>query len=402
MAALERLLSAQEAQMEHIESASESLAAHIEYWGHVRVENILLHAARKRGITAIGPYPVPSLATSAHAAKTAIEMQMLLQSLLKSPWGKDPWSLTSVSAETLQLKPCNTLKKNPRRVEVIYDGQPENKNVYTAWGEIYMPTVDGWTVVTTGVDAAGLFFNMQGVREYYTVFAEDAQRFSNLNQWSVYDGENKFTFPDSVNQSCRPTAESSTPPGLALGRSTSPHSCGANADSPAAARSRSKRGGTDSRCRLARKLHPYCVPASKSLLGDVSGSSSLSSSTEESFEHSQESCSNFQETDDTSQQGVENSDFDLFGGKDQCACLLIQGNGNSVKCLRWRLKRTHRNKFTHITTTFWATGKEGAERCGEGTLLITFPTPNHRKDFLATVSIPPGLQAKCLRVSMET
>lgn len=35
MAALERLLSAQEAQMEHIESSSESLQSHIEYWGQV-------------------------------------------------------------------------------------------------------------------------------------------------------------------------------------------------------------------------------------------------------------------------------------------------------------------------------------------------------------------------------
>lgn len=401
MAALERLLSAQEAQMEHIESSSESLQSHIEYWGQVRVENILLHAARKRGITAIGPYPVPNLATSAHAAKTAIEMQLMLESLLNSPWGKDPWTLTAVSAESFKIAPCNTLKKHPRRVEVIYDGQPDNKNWYTAWGEIYVPTGDGWTVVTTVVDATGLSFTMQGASQYYTQFAEDAQLFSSTNTWSVYDGEQRYDFPDSVNQSCRPRPESSsTPP--APGRPTSPYSCGTSTDSSVRARPRSQRGGSHTRCRLAAKLHPYSVPASKSLLGDVCRSSSLSSSTEEDLEQSQESCEDLQKTDDTNGKVQVNSDFDLFGGEQQCACLLIQGNGNSVKCLRWRLKRSHRKKFLHITTTFWATGNEGSERCGNGTLLITFPTSNHRKDFLDTVSIPAGLQAKCLRVAMDS
>ena len=138
----ERFNALQENLMDIYESGQEDIETQIKHWQLLRQEQILFYYARKHGVMRVGYQPVPPLATSEAKAKDAIGMVLLLQSLQKSPYGKEPWTLTQTSLETVRSAPANCFKKGPQNIEVMFDNDPENLMVYTAvsYTHLTLPT----------------------------------------------------------------------------------------------------------------------------------------------------------------------------------------------------------------------------------------------------------------------
>ena len=178
----------QELILKHIESDSTSLQSHITYWGYVRKENALMHVARQQGLSRIGLQPLPALPITEYNAKQAITIQLTLQSLLRSPFGHEPWTLTEVSAELINTPPQNLLKKHGFSVEVWFDNDKNNAMVYTNWSDMYYQDAqETWHKVHGSVDYNGLYFtDHNGERAYFTLFDTDAIRYSTTGHWTVH------------------------------------------------------------------------------------------------------------------------------------------------------------------------------------------------------------------------
>ena len=168
------------------ESAPDTLESQIEHWQTLRKEAVLLYFARQHGISRVGYQPVPVLAVSEAKAKQAIGMVLRLQSLQKSEYGSEPWSLVDASAETFRSPPENHFKKGPISVEVIYDKDKDNANAYTMWRFVYYQDDDDkWHKSASGVNQTGIYFMQGTFRHYYVLFADDASRYSTTGQWEV-------------------------------------------------------------------------------------------------------------------------------------------------------------------------------------------------------------------------
>ena len=102
----ERFNALQENLMDIYESGRDDLETQIMHWQLLRQEQILFYYARKNGVMRLGYQPVPPLATSEAKAKDAIGMVILLESLLKSAYGTEPWTLTQTSLETVRSPPA--------------------------------------------------------------------------------------------------------------------------------------------------------------------------------------------------------------------------------------------------------------------------------------------------------
>ena len=174
--------------MRHYESESESLQDQINYWETVRKESALLHYARQQGISKLGLQPVPALVVSEYNGKQAISISLTLQSLLKSPFGKETWTLPETSAELINTEPKNTLKKHGFTVTVWFDHEKQNAMQYTNWNSIYYQDYDNvWHKVKGEVDYNGLYFTEpSGDRAYFKIFAQDAEMYSKTGEWTVH------------------------------------------------------------------------------------------------------------------------------------------------------------------------------------------------------------------------
>lgn len=274
-----------------------------------------------------------------------------------------------------------------------------------------MRTADGWTVTTSGADAKGIFCEMQGIREYYTLFASDAERFGTRGTWEVIDQNRRFHFPPT-SSSDPDTVDGVAGPAAAPRRGEGPSGepVPAEPDSPSRclARDPGRRGSSCSRGRGGARVHPYVVPGGGGILVTAPPPSPLQSRVSPGSSRHQESGHRPPSPDSTEEErqapvaaAGPAEQFDLLQGRGHSPCLLIEGNGNKVKCLRFRLKRGHRHRFGHITTTFWATGDEGSDRQGNGTILVTFGSSSERKTFLDNVSIPSELNVRAVTISKD-
>ncbi|AOS89497.1 E2 protein [Rusa timorensis papillomavirus type 2] len=410
MAAAERLSALLAAQMQHIENDSQSLTDHIHFWRAVRQEQVLLHAARKHNLRAVGMWPVPTAATSAVKAKQAITMELLLTSLLKTDWGRDPWTLSEASWERLQAPPKYFLKKEPKVIEVIYDNDSSNRVWYTVYGTCLSQTADGWFATKCEADNTGCYVkNMNGEKDYYVRFEEDAVKFSTTGTWEVLN--------PTVSSSSSPDRVDGQPPSLEaenLGTNTpqtgspqrgrpagggsarkrsAPYTTAALPDSP----SGSSTGDSDcggSRC--AKRLRGcsstrgsgdlVCLPALPPCAGNVS--QSLAQLAEASL------CS--LQTPDSTQRGVGEGSLPTLEQQTEnpVYCLIFCGNVNDVKCLRWRFKKHHKGKYTDCTTTYQHVGDSGNERKGPAMIMVTFSCRNQRDNFANSAKYPPGVTCK--------
>ena len=169
------------------ETAPTNIESQITHWALTRRINVLMYYARQEGYRNLGLQALPTLVVSEYNAKVAIKMMMLLKSLSESQYGKEPWTLADASAELVLTSPKHTFKKGAYQVEVYYDNDPQNANVYTQWEHIYYQDLtDTWHKVPGDVDHNGLSYtDVTGDKNYFLLFHEDAQRYSNTGQWTV-------------------------------------------------------------------------------------------------------------------------------------------------------------------------------------------------------------------------
>lgn len=416
----ERLSATQNRQMELIEKDSLDLWDHIDYCKAVRAENALLYAAAVKGYKSIGGWPVPPKCVSTQKAKEAIEMQLHLTSLAQTHFGNKEWSMQEVSYECFSAPPAGFLKKSPRIVDVMFDQNPTNRNWYTSWDYFYYRTADGWCCTGGGADGKGLYYlDRDGDRIYYKYFADDAKRFSTTGQWQVKDKEESFVSStttsenfssNSRNTSTSGSVEASTfdctdgeAPLPGLQRSPRPDQLPA-ASLPFAhqvepsclgpIRKRRPRASTRSapisvlRC----TGDPQRIPATGFLQGSVEEGLARTPQVDEA-----------PPSPDSSEVsvGTASSEFTLFAATVPQPCLLVQGTANQVKCYRYRVKRYHRSRYGNCTTTWWTTADSGNERHGRATIMLTFPGPQSRADFLKHVSLPLGMTATKITVTTD-
>nr|AYA93702.1 MAG: E2 protein [Human papillomavirus] len=180
--------------MDIYERGSDTLEEQIKHWTLLKQEQIILNYARRRGIMRLGYHPVPTLAVSELKAKDAIAMVLHLENLKQSPYKDEPWTLINTSLETFRSPPTNCFKKGPQNVEVLFDGDPENVMLYTAWKFIYYEDTEGqWQKTEGHIDYAGLYYVEGGIKHYYVEFNVDAQRFGTRGEWEVrFNGETLF------------------------------------------------------------------------------------------------------------------------------------------------------------------------------------------------------------------
>ncbi|ALO50063.1 E2 protein [Deltapapillomavirus 5] len=402
-AASERLLAAQELQMQLIEQDSTKLSDHVAFWGAVRTEQGLLCAARQKGYTRLGMYPVPACNVSAEKAKQAIEMQMVLSELMQTKWGCQPWSLCDTSWDRYVQSPHKCLKQGARIVEVEYDGNSSNKTWYTAWSHMYMRTSNGWEYACGYADGIGLYFTtMTGVRTYYEFFSRDAARFGTTGNWLVRDGHNVYHSPSGPSSHLRGHLE-----GLWTDNS---RESARGSDSPDRAVLDSPprheplygpvRVGQD-RHRPPSRQTPYSSH-SAGHSPSCDSSSPLQSALSVGPQRREEvDPPPSPDSTDVLPERQGPVTFSLFHKEGGNQCLLITGTANQVKCYRYRLKKSHRNKYRDCTTTWWTVGNEGSERQGDATVLVTFESGCQRNDFLKTVPLPPGMVARGLTVTAD-
>lgn len=357
--------------------------------------------------------PVPPLAASAAKAKSAIHMQMLCEELSHTAWGRDAWSLHDVSEEAFRAPPQNSFKKGSRIVEVTYDGDPNNKNWYTAWNLLFLRTESGWTFATGGADGKGLYYTMNGSRTHYLLFEQDAARFSASGFWQVADQENIYNCVSSTSDYSSDTVD-----GAASEASQHHSESACTGETPRASQPDPFVGGSagggpirasSGRIRGSTGSNPYPVPLCQGIPLCTPPSSPVPCSLSVGLERESEVTAAPPSPDSSQHQPPpvaretteSGAGYTIFPPERKTYCLLLSGGANCVKCLRFRFKRYHRFRFDSITTTWWAAGDEGHERKGEATILLTFSSWDQRKLFLDLVSIPPGITERLIAVSAD-
>lgn len=202
----ERFNALQETLLDIYESGKDDIDTQILHWNCLRKEQILLNYARRHGIMRVGYQHVPPLAVTETKAKEAIGMVLVLESLKKSAYGNESWTLVNTSLETYRTPPSNCFKKGPSNIEVRYDNDSENIMHYTVWDSIYYQNADEqWEKVQGHVDYVGAYYMDGQHKQYYIQFADDAARYSKTGIWEVRSNEETLFAP--VTSSTQPGGE---------------------------------------------------------------------------------------------------------------------------------------------------------------------------------------------------
>ncbi|ANZ90247.1 E2 protein [Bos taurus papillomavirus 18] len=398
---METLLSRLDAVREELltlyESGSNRLEDQIRHWKLLRKEYVMLHFARKHDIYRLGLSSVPTLQVSQAKAKEAIRMELLLESLAKSEYSSEPWTLSETSIEMLETPPKDCFKKHGVTVEVLFDGDPENVMTYTNWKDIYYQTESGWEKTTGHVNYDGCFYYEGRSQVYFVRFAPDAARYGSTGEWEVRY-QNDVFFPvasvSSTSEWCPPSTGSGIQP---WGDKLPVDTCLGSAGRPAqtARRSPDSSGSSATSTTTSRRRRKSVRIRKATAPQEAQRSSPRSSSGAEDGRQAR-----FQpggRIPPGSHQQVERGArenprrrrsrlIQLLADAADPPIAVLRGASNSLKCLRYRLNRRHRGLFNHISTTWsWA------DERGPGAnarMIIAFTNSTQRQTFLDTVSLP--------------
>ena len=399
----------QEQLMRHYESESNSLEDQIQYWETIRKESALLHVARQRGIQKLGLQPVPALVVSEYNGKQAISISLTLQSLLKSPFGKEPWTLPETSAELINTEPKHTLKKHGYIVTVWFDHNPHNAMQYTNWDDIYFQDHNNvWHKVKGQVDYNGLFFlEPSGDKAYFKIFAEDADTYSKTQQWTVHyksysisssgfsSGSSSFsrttetpvfsptghTSPEKASTSNesqqRVSPESSRSRVRAL--SVSPPQPTSTTETPERERLRRRRGREQGE-RGPREATPKRRRTEDTRRGSGRGGAERGAPTPEEVGKRHRS--------------VEIKGLSRLRALQEEArdppVIIIRGGANALKCFRWRKRHSSSKLFECISSVFnWVGDCSSLNR---SRMLVAFKDTKQREMFLRHTTFPKGAE----------
>nr|CAD1807683.1 E2 protein [human papillomavirus 101] len=365
------------------EAGRTDIDGQIVHWDLVRQEYVLLHYARKNGISTLGIQKVPSLATSESKAKQAILMGIVLKSLKDSAFGNEQWTLTDTSYELFMTPPSHTFKKQGKTIEVWYGNNEDNAVPYTLWNAIYYQDAqDNWYKARGQVSAEGLYYiDWEGNKHFYVRFADEATQFDAAKQWQVRTESeiiSNFVTSTPPRSDPRPTGSS------AITYATSRHDTRRTRRStkrPQPSPSPSATSATESdtsghdtrRRRIQQRKHKSQRPRWGSE-SPIQSPSSVGQGHRLSHRHYRSRLARLQEE-----------------ARDP-PVILIKGPANTTKCWRYRMKQNYRALFESISTAFSWVGDRGSDRVGCSRVLVAFRNDSQREKFLHTVKLPKGTQ----------
>ncbi|QYI89619.1 E2 early protein [Bos taurus papillomavirus 4] len=381
------------------ENDSNTLELCLQYWSLIRRENALYYYARQQGKTRLGLYTVPPTRVSEQKAKDAIKMYLFLESLQKSEFANQRWSLVDTSIETFKAPPENTLKKRGQHVTVIYDQNAMNSMVYTLWNEVYyVDETETWHKTSSDLDYDGIFYiDNQGNKIYYVNFQDDAALYSNSGQWEVHF-ESKVLSP-SVTSSLRVGST-----GGQHGTQTGDHARGRSRPSPRSsrdARGRQQRAQSSSRSRSrSRSRSPTKGPHSggrETRLpspGRPPGGRRRGTPERERYPGTPTPPTPDQVggRSTTPKRQASSRLAQLIDAAYDPPVLLLQGAANTLKCFRRRATQAHPHKFLCMSTSWTWVSKTSPLKSGHR-MLIAFSNSEQRNCFLASVRLPKGVSA---------
>nr|AVM18347.1 early protein 2 [Lambdapapillomavirus 2]AVM18354.1 early protein 2 [Lambdapapillomavirus 2] len=357
------------------EQNSQSLADQSRHWSLLRKEQVLLYYARGKGIMRIGMQPVPPQSVSQAKAKQAIEQSLYIDSLLHSKFANEPWTLCDTSRERLVAEPAYTFKKGGKQIDVRYDDSEENIVRYVLWLDIYyQDEFDTWEKAHGKLDHKGLSY-MHGTQQvYYVDFEEEANKYSETGKYEILNQ------PTTI-----PTTSAAGTSGPELpGHSAS----GSGACSLTPRKGPSRRPGRRS-SRFPRRS------GGRGRLGR-GGSGELPPQPQPSSSWSPPSP---QQVGSKHQLRPTSSAGGRLGRLLQEAydppVLVLAGDPNSLKCIRYRLSHKHRGLYLGASTTWkWTSGGDGASKHDRGSarMLLAFLSDQQREDFMDRVTFPKSVR----------
>ena len=432
----ERFNALQENLMDIYESGRDDIETQIMHWQYLRQEQVLFYFARKHGVMRLGYQPVPPLATSEAKAKDAIGMVILLQSLQKSPFGKESWTLTQTSLETVRSPPANCFKKGPQNIEVMFDNDPENLMVYTAWSYIYYQTLDDtWNKVEGKIDYHGAYYLEGTLKVYYIQFESDAARYGKSGIWEVHVNEDTIFAPvtssspaagegtaTSINPASQspangqPTATATsvstrkrTPPRTESRRykrkASSPTTTttrrqkrqGQREEDATRSTSRGRqeisRGGDQRRRRRSRETSTSPTRGRGSRRGPTTRSQSRSLSRSRSRSSSRGGISPADVGSSVRSVGRHHTgrlERLLEEARDP-PVIVLRGDANKLKCFRFRAKKKYQELVKYYSTTWSWVGGTTNDRIGRSRMLLAFSSNTERELFINIMKLPPGV-----------
>ena len=366
------------------------IQSQIQHWELTRKLQVLMYYCKKEGYKNLGLQILPTTQISEYNAKLAIQMVILLKSLSKSEYGNETWSLTDTSAEIVLTPPKNTFKKGGFQVEVMYDGNPDNVNVYTQWDYIYYQDEnERWHKVPGEVDYNGLLYtDIAGDKNYFLLFHEDADRYSVTGQWvvsykhttitSIVTSSSRHSGDSEKSQPrLRNTRESSPEEGPSRGRQSPRNieevSTTTTTSPPASGRRRRRGGGGggESQRREQREYSSGESPGAKRQRGPTAPSPEEVGRRHQSIpRHGLDRLRRLQE---------EARDPPL---------ICVKGSANNLKCWRYRCNDRFGYLFYKISSVFKWIGDD--ECINNSRMLITFKSIEQRTQFLQAVRLPRG------------
>lgn len=376
------------------ENAPTDIESQIEHWRLTRLLNVTMYYARKEGYKHLGLQPLPTLQISEYNSKMAIKMMLLLQSLAKSPFGAENWSLADTSTEIVLTSPKNTFKKNGFQVEVMFDNDPDNIMTYTQWSDIYYQDIsDMWHKASGEVDLNGLSFtDYTGEKRYFLLFYQDAEKYGTTGQWtvkfknttissSVVTSSSKRAACNSEEAFCAEhyTRESSPEEGTSRGRQSSrdleevPSTTTASPPQTRGTRRRRRGGRGGGEQREGESTSRSSSPSAKRSRGGPSYP------TPEEVESRHRSLP---------RHGLSRLRRLQEEARDPLL-ICLKGQANNLKCWRHRCNNKFSHLFSEVSSIFKWIGLED-DMGSSSRMLITFESNNQRQRFLQSVHLPKG------------
>nr|ALJ32380.1 early protein E2 [human papillomavirus 82] len=344
-----RLNVCQEKILDCYELDSDKLVDQINYWTLVRYECAMFYTAREKNLQTLNHQVVPASAVSKQKACQAIEMHMALESLNKSEYNMEAWTMRDTCYELWGEAPKQCFKKEGKTVTVMFDGNKDNTMDYTCWTYVYIYKEDRWVKTHGNVDHTGIYYKPDVHKEYYVKFIEEAKKYG-AQQWEVYMCGNVITCPEYVSSTCRDPLPSTT--------TVEQHS-----NTPTTNTYTTSVGTKEAQAPQQRKRQRITEP----------DSSTVTPLSVDTCDH-QIHCG----TGSANTGGHQSATKTAF-------IVHLKGATNCLKCLRYRFSK-HRNLFKEVSSTWHWTSNTKA-----GIVTITFDSAHQRQQFINTVKVPPSV-----------
>lgn len=354
------------------------LPSQIKHYQLLRRESVLEYYARKEGYEVLGLHHLPVLKVSEHNAKQAIKMILHLESLAKSPYKNELWTLNDTSADRFMSPPRNCFKKDSFEVTVWFDHDPKNAFPYINWKWIYyQDNNDQWHKVQGMTDYNGLYFvEHDNTITYFLLFEKDVTRYGKTGEWTVNIG-NEQILPPSVASSSRRSLSDS--PEVGRGNSTS------NTETE----EENRRGFVHSQTpspstttqspsrRRRRRGEGESTTSKRRRRAEGHGGSDSVSPEEVGQSHSLVRRTGLTRTERLKEEARDPP------------IISISGPANKLKCWRYRCNSKPLKNYTYMSSVFkWITSEVDLEG---GRMLVAFANVSQRTAFINSLSLPKDM-----------